>query len=107
VKVVYIAHPLSGDWAGNTAAARTFCEAAARSGYAPVAPYLTLDGLLVEPDDRDLGLEIDLAMIARCDEMWLCGPRESIGMAIERREAERLGLPVLRWAAVTDERVAS
>jgi hypothetical protein len=98
MKVVYIAHPLSGDWEGNTASARRFAERAARTGRAPVAPYLTLDGLLHEPDDRALGLAIDLAMIPHCDELWLCGPRVTEGMRIEMETAFAYGVRVRRFS---------
>ena len=100
MRVVYVAHRLSGDWPGNTAAAREFVKHAAHHGVAPVAPYLTLDGLLVEPDDRELGLEIDLVLLARCDEVWLCGPVISPGMLLELDAARARGIPVSRWLTV-------
>lgn len=93
-KVVYLAHPLSGDWEGNIASARRYAEAAARSGWAPVAPYLTLYGLLHEPVDRELGLEIDLAMVGVCDEVWVCGDRVSSGMRIELGHAMLEDIPI-------------
>ncbi len=88
-KIVYLAHPLSGDWESNIASARRYAEEAARSGFVPVAPYLTLYGLLHEPADRALGLEIDLRMIDVCNELWLCGERLSSGMALELEYASR------------------
>jgi nucleoside 2-deoxyribosyltransferase len=93
-KIVYLAHPLSGDWEGNIASARRYAEAAARNGWVPVAPYLTLYGLLHEPADRELGLEIDLAMIIACDEIWVCGDRVSSGMRIELDYALANDIPV-------------
>ena len=92
--IVYIAHPLSGDWEGNIASARQYAEASARNNYAPVAPYLTLYGLLHEPADRQLGLDIDLAMIEVCDEVWLCGGRISSGMQIELDHALEVGVKI-------------
>lgn len=96
MKIVYIAHALSGDWEGNCADARLFAEAVARHGYAPVAPYLTLYGCLHEPEDRDIGVAIDEAMIARCDELWMCGTGvlKSVGSMAEAALARRLGVPV-------------
>ena len=94
--VVYIAHALSGDWEANIADARLWVRTALDYGYAPVAPYLMTEGILHEPEDRALGLELDLAMIARCDGLWLCGERVSAGMEQERDHALLLGIPVVR-----------
>ena len=94
--MVYIAHPLSGDWEGNIAAARAYVAAAIHRGWVPCAPYIMTDGILVEPLDRELGMALDLAYLARCDQFWACGPTVSPGMAIEWDEAVRLGLVVAR-----------
>ena len=100
--LVYIAHALSGDWDANIARARRYVDLAARSGWAPVAPYLTLLGLLHEPEDRDLGLAIDVACVVRCDEIWLCGPCVSPGMAAELLAARGAGVPERRVACLAD-----
>jgi hypothetical protein len=86
MRLVYIAHPLSGDWDANIADARLWVRAAIDCGYAPVAPYLMTEGILHEPEDREVGLLIDEAYVERCDELWLCGEVVSPGMA---REAAR------------------
>jgi hypothetical protein len=93
--LVYLAHPLSGDWEANIARARRFAEAAARAGYAPLAPYLTLYGLLHEPEDREIGLEMDRASIAVADELWACGDRLSPGMAQEMEWAIEFRVPIV------------
>jgi hypothetical protein len=74
MKVVYIDHRLSGNWDANIADARLWVRAAIDAGYAPVAPYLTTEGILHEPEDRETGLLIEEAIVAVCDELWLCGP---------------------------------
>jgi hypothetical protein len=93
-RVVYIAHPLSGDWAANIASAKRYVISAVRLGYAPVAPYIEIDGLLDDdsPEDRAAGIECDLAILPRCDELWLCGPRLSAGMREEMRVAVEHGI---------------
>ena len=88
--VVYLAHPLSGNWAANIADARLWVRAALDAGYAPVAPYLMTEGILFEKD-REIGLELDLATIAVCDQLWICGPTVSNGMGREIEEAHRIG----------------
>jgi len=100
--VVYLAHPLSGDWEANIADARLWVRAALEAGYAPVAPYLMDYDVLHEPEDRDLGLAHDLAILPRCDELWLCGPRISTGMAMERDEASKHGLRIRHFEERSD-----
>lgn len=95
MKVVYIAHPLRGDWHANVESARRYAYAALVAGYAPIAPYLM--GLPLDDDvqrDRDLGLAHDLAVLPKCDELWLCGPRLSEGMAAEQELAIAMGLVI-------------
>lgn len=97
MKVVYVAHPLGfgDDRERNRVAAAYWCGwLADKFGIAPVADWIVLSSVW-EEDRREQGLAIDLALIARCDELWLVGGRVSQGMAIERAEAERLGKPVV------------
>lgn len=103
MKVVYIAHPLRGDWEANVAKARTFANAALRAGYAPVAPYLM--GLPLDDrveGDRALGLSHDMAVIPKCEELWVCGGRISEGVAAEIALATELRIPV-RFVHVVEE----
>ena len=95
MRLVYLAHPLSGDWDANIADARLWVRAAIDAGFAPVAPYLMTEGILHEPEDREIGLELDCAIIARCDELWFCGPVVSAGMSHEAEAARTAGIPVL------------
>jgi hypothetical protein len=92
--LVYVAHPLAGDWEGNIASAREYTERFARTGFAPVAPYLTLYGLLHEPADRTIGLDIDAAAIVRCDVVIVCGRTITPGMEQEIDIARRAFIPV-------------
>ena len=74
---------------------RDLVRAAIDAGFAPVAPYLMTEGILHEPEDREIGLELDCAIIARCDELWFCGPVVSAGMSHEAEAARTAGIPVL------------
>ena len=100
--VVYLAHPLSEDWAANIADARLWVRAALDAGYAPVAPYLMTEGILHEPEDREIGLELDLATIQVCDQLWICGPLISTGVGQERDEADRIGCFVVQYNSIAD-----
>lgn len=98
MRVVYIAHPLGSgpDREENRRMAAQWVTWAARKGVAPIATWVTLAG---EWDEsmRDEGLAIDCALVRRCDELWLCGPRVSPGMQLEAEAAERAGVPILRF----------
>ena len=97
--VVYIAHPLGGgsDREANRINAARWCAWAARArGVAPVADWIILSGELDEsPENRTLGLACDVALVARCDEVWLVGGRVSPGMQVEADAARDLGIPVV------------
>src|ERR1035437_8885892 len=92
--VGYLGPPLTADWEANIADARLWLRAGLDAGYAPVAPYLMTEGILHEPEDREIGMELDLATIAVCDQLWICGPTISNGMGKEVEEAHRLGIRV-------------
>jgi hypothetical protein len=90
MKVVYLAHPLSGDIERNRAnAARWVAWATVVHRVAVVADWITLSGQLSEAEGRELGLECDKALIERCDEIWLVGGRVSPGMLLELEHAKR------------------
>ena len=97
-RVVYIAHRLGAgaDRERNRQDAARWVAWAATQGVAPVATWITLSGEWSE-DMRELGLQIDVALVRRCDEIWLCGPVVSPGMRVELEVAERWGLVVKRF----------
>ncbi len=98
MRVVYIAHPLGAgpDRERNRENASRWCAwAAVVRGVSPVADWITLSGQLEETDEnRERGLACDVALVARCDELWLTGGRISPGMAIEAEAAKRAGVRV-------------
>lgn len=96
MKVVYVAHPLGAgaDRERNRANAQRWVAWFAKHyNVAPVADWILLSG---EWDEsmREQGLAIDMALIERCDEVWLCGGRISAGMALEEAKAVALGKTV-------------
>lgn len=97
MKLVYIAHPLRGDLELNLRmAARWVRWAAVEKGVCPVAPYIAFCAALDDhsEEERKLGMELDLLILERCDELWLCGPHTSDGMKDEARRMRSLGRPV-------------
>jgi len=94
--VVYVAHPLGhGDdrELNRTNAAQWCAYLAEAHGIAPVAPWIVIAGVW-EETKRALGFEIDLAIIERCDELWLVGGRITEGMALEAEHAAACGITV-------------
>ena len=96
MKLVYIASPYAGDVQANTEAAKGYCRAALEEGVIPIAPHLLYPQFLEDSDpaERNLGLRPGLELLARCDELWVCGPEISPGMSREIQFAQGLGIPI-------------
>lgn len=104
MKVVYIAHPL-GAGPGrefNRRRASRWVAWAAEQGVAPVADWIILSGQWDEAR-REQGLDIDMALVERCDEVWLVGGRISPGMALEADKARLIGKPVRDFTSLGEE----
>lgn len=101
--VVYIAHPLGAgpDRERNRENAAKWVAWAFRQGVSPVADWIILSGELVEtPQNRAAGLECDLSLIERVDEVWLVGGRISPGMRLEADHALLHGKPIVDKTAL-------
>jgi hypothetical protein len=98
MKLIYVASPYAGDIEQNTEFARKACRHVMSEGHAFFAPHLLYPQLLDDskPQERQLGLDMGLAVLPRCDELWCYGDRISFGMHLEIEEAVRLGIPVCR-----------
>ena len=98
MKLIYMASPYAGDIEKNTAFAKKACRHVMNEGHAFFAPHLLYPQLLDDsnPQERQAGLDMGLAMLPRCDELWCYGDRISYGMHLEIEEAVRIGIPVRR-----------
>lgn len=98
MKLIYVASPYAGDIEQNTAFARKACRHVMNEGHAFFAPHLLYPTILDEhqPEQRQLGLDMGLTMLSRCDELWCYGDHITLGMHFEIEEANRLGIPVRR-----------
>lgn len=98
MKLIYVASPFSGDVERNVGYAKQACRKVMESGHAFFAPHLIYPSMLNDevPEERQLGIEMGLAMLSRCDELWVFGGRISAGMQAEIQEAQRIGIPILR-----------
>ena len=91
--IVYICSRYRGDIAHNMAMARRYSRYAADRGCVPLTPHLWLPQFLSEETERDLAIGMDLRLLERCDELWVCGDEISEGMAAEIAHAEETGIP--------------
>ena len=98
MKLIYVASPYAGDIEQNTEFARKACRHVMNEGHAFFAPHLLYPQLLEDsnPQERQAGLDMGLAMLSRCDELWCYGDHISYGMHLEIEEAVKIGIPVRR-----------
>lgn len=102
MKLVYICHPLAGngspewgDRARNVERYLAFCAYAMEPGHAVIS--WAHHELLYERGHRDVSywLDRDVALLAKADEVWLCGPvAVSHGMRVEEEHARAEGIPI-------------
>lgn len=100
MKIVYIAHPISGDIEGNLADLRRIVRKI-NLEFPDVVPFVPYYADIVSLDDnvpweRERGINNDIAILKSgvVDEVWLTGERISNGMAAEKELAAKLGIPV-------------
>lgn len=112
-KLVYIAHPLNaptraGIEANLDRGSRWCAWVGQMFGVAPLAPWIYLAKHWEEThENRARGLQIDLATIEGCDELWLVGPRVSDGMLIEVRHAIACGVVVRNLTGIDLEELGT
>ncbi|OLN26573.1 DUF4406 domain-containing protein [Desulfosporosinus metallidurans] len=97
MKLVYICSPLRGVVEENIKKANRYCEYAAGCDTVPLAPHAIFTAYLQDniPKQREKGLEMGLALLRRCDEMWCCGDEITQGMQGEIDLATKLNIPIV------------
>lgn len=100
--VVYFAHPLRGATSIETIdnrrrASAAVARAAAFWKVSPSCAWIVMSEHWTEEEGRELGLKLDCAAIAKCDQLWLIGPDRPLseGMTIERDFAEERGIKIV------------
>ena len=98
MKIIYVAYPYAGDTLKNTEFAKKACRHVMNEGHAFFAPHLLYPNLLddSQPQEWQLGIDMGLAMLEHCDELWCYGEQISHGMMQEIAEADSLDIPVRR-----------
>ena len=99
MKIAYVAHPLSGpDRASNIARAQRWYGWLLRTfpGRGFVMDWaLYAEQLDDTPANRARGLDFDVELIRRCDEVWLVGGYVSPGMDIEQEAGVKAGKKIV------------
>ena len=109
-KLVYICSPFRGNYEENTKNARTFCEVVMKyfPDTVPIAPHLYFPQFLddTNPTERSLGMEAGIALLDKCDEIWVYGLGiESEGMRAEIEHAKKHGIPIRDGFEHTNNRI--
>ena len=95
MRCVYICAPLGGDVENNLRKAVQYTEYALRCGTAPVVSHFYAECLDDnDPEDRRIGTKAGLALLERCDEMWVFGEKITPGMRAELELCAEQGIPV-------------
>ena len=103
--LVYIASPYAGETEDNISRAKEYCRFAIRKGVIPLAPHLHYPQFMDDDDEdqRILGLRFAIALLCRCDELWVFGEKISAGMAKEIEKAEKRGMRIRRFNSKCEE----
>ncbi len=102
--LIFICSPYRGEVETNIKNARRYCRFAFEQGgrmsvpIIPFAPHLMFTQFLDDDKaiERDAGLCMGMRMLSLCSELWAFG-EPTAGMAMEIREAVRLGIAVRRF----------
>ena len=103
--LVYIASPYAGETEDNISRAKGYCRFAVSKGVIPLAPHLLYPQFMDDGDEdqRTLGLRFAIALLCRCDELWVFGEKVSAGMAKEIEKAEKRGMRIRRFNSKCEE----
>jgi len=93
MKTVFICHAYASDPEGNAERVAQIAREIALEGCLPLAPQLMFPHFLREPEDRDLALEMCLALLALASEVRMYG-EPTQGMRLEITEARSMGIPI-------------
>lgn len=91
--VVYICSKYRGDVSANIEKAKLFCRMAVKRKCIPIAPHLLLPQFMDEVTERELAMFMDLVILTKCAELWVCG-EISEGMQVEIDYARKRNMKI-------------
>lgn len=94
---VFICSAFRGNVEENIRKAKEYCRwAAVENGAIPIAPHLLFPQFLDDndPEQRKLGIEMGLELLAECKRLFYFGDIVTEGMSKEITRAYVLGIPV-------------
>lgn len=96
MKRIFVCSPFGGK-AENLKKAREYCARVREAGHAPFAPHLLYPQFLDESDpaERVHAIEMGLAFLLACDEVWIFESEVTPGMETEIACAQANGIPVI------------
>ncbi|MBU9723103.1 DUF4406 domain-containing protein [Bacillus alkalicola] len=99
-KLVFICAPYAGDIEGNVMRAKRYGRFAVTEGAVPIIPHLMYTQFLFDDDkeERKLGIEMGLALLSKCEELWIFGNQLSQGMVIEIKRAKSKNMTVRQFS---------
>lgn len=82
MKQVYLASPLRGDYDRNMKKAVEYSRLVSECGVIPLAPHIIFGQWCNDtiPEQREQGLRLGLALLEKCEELWVMGEEISQGM---------------------------
>ena len=102
--IVFISSPYAGEVETNIENAKRYCQFAVRQGVVPLAPHLHFPQFLDDNNERERqqGLTFALALLNRCDELWVFSETVSKGMEAEIAYAKEHKIPI-KWFQSMEE----
>ena len=91
--VVYICSKFRGNVKANTEMARLYCRMAVNRKCIPIAPHLLFPQFMYEETERELAMFMDLVILTKCAELWVCG-EISEGMQAEIDYARKRSMKI-------------
>lgn len=103
--IVYICSPYSGDVDANVTNARRYSRFAVDTGYLPITPHLLFPQFLNDavPEERDMAMFMNMALLSKCAELWVFGDDISPGMKKEIARAQYRQFPIRYFTTDCEE----
>lgn len=95
LKQVYIASPFRGEYEKNIKNTIEYCRLVSECGVIGLAPHLIFSQWCDDriPKQREKALKLGLALLEKCEELWVMGTTISRGMEGEIAFARAQGIP--------------